>query len=208
MKDAAKRTARSAMLPIGRALGAIGLTANAVTLIGVFLAIPAAWGFSQGRFHLAFWFLLASGLCDMLDGAVARAQGGGGTKFGAAFDSTLDRYGEGVVFGGILLGLVARDAPGWLVWAAMFAGVAAFLVSYVRARAEGLGVGCEVGILERPERVGLLLLLALTGDAGAVWILPILAVLAHLTFLQRLVHVWKATRDAPSLEGEGNAARG
>lgn len=207
MKDAVKRMARSAMLPVGNALGAIGLTANAVTLIGVLLALPAAWGFSQGRFQLAFWFLLGSGLCDMLDGAVARARGGGGTKFGAAFDSTLDRYGEGVVFGGILLGLVARGAAPWLVWTAMLAAVAAFLTSYVRARAEGLGIACEVGVLERPERVVLLLVLALTGDAGAAWILPIIGVLAHVTFLQRLFHIWKSTKDSPGL-GEGKPARG
>lgn len=194
MKDAVKTAARSAMLPVGRALGAVGITANGVTVIGVLLALPAAWGFAVGRFQLAFWFLLGSSLCDMLDGAVARARGGSGTRFGAALDSTLDRYGEGVVFGGVLLGLVTRDAPVWLIWTAMLAGVASFLVSYVRARAEGLGLSCEVGILERPERMILLLVLALLGDRAAIWILPILAVLAHVTFGQRLVHVWRSAR--------------
>ncbi|MEZ4651281.1 MAG: CDP-alcohol phosphatidyltransferase family protein [Candidatus Eisenbacteria bacterium] len=208
MKDAVKKAARGAMLPIGRALRAVGLTANGVTLLGVLFSLPAAWGFAEGRNSVAFGFLLASGLCDMLDGAVARAGGGGGTKFGAAFDSTLDRYGEGVVFGGIVFGLVSRGAADWLVWVALLAGVASFLTSYVRARAEGLGIACEVGVLERPERVVLLLVLALWGDGGAIWILSALALLAHITFIQRLAHVWKATQGKPLVEAPGSGEAG
>src|SRR5690606_26566557 len=136
----------------------------------------------------------------LLDGAVARATNPHGTPFGAAFDSTLDRYGEGLVLGGILIGLADRGAPGWLLWLALLAGIGSFLVSYVRARSEGLGIACEVGLAERPERLVLLLLLALTGRPGEPWILGALALLTHVTFVQRLRHIHRATRALPVVE--------
>lgn len=188
--DALKRwlkdTVRGIARPVGSALSRLGISANAVTVLGVLLAIPAAYAFYADRYLQAFFYLLASGLCDLLDGAIARARGGSGTKFGAALDSTLDRYGEGLVLGGITLGLAARGAPFWLLFLSILVGVGSFLVSYVRARSEGLGIPCEVGILERPERLVLLLVLALWGEGGAPWILGLLALLSHITFLQRL----------------------
>ena len=194
MKDALKTNVRGIALPIGRGLSKIGLTANGVTFIGLIFAFVSAWGFWQSDRVLAFGGLLLSGLADLLDGAVARAQGGAGTKFGAAFDSTLDRYGEGIVFGGIVLGLIERFADTWLIALAVVAATGSFLVSYVRARAEGLGVSCEVGFLERPERIVLLLILAAWGAGGSLYILAILAVLSHVTFIHRLVHVWRNTQ--------------
>lgn len=197
MKDAIKQAGRGAVRPIGRALARAGVSANAVTALGALFAVPAAYGFYVGDPVLAFTGLLLSGLCDLIDGAVARADGGAGTPFGAAFDSTLDRYGEGLVLGAILLGLAERDAAPWILALALLAGVGSFLVSYVRARAEGLGYSGEVGILERSERIVLLLILALWGDAGAPWILGVIAVLSHITFVQRLVHVRAQSRAQP-----------
>jgi len=189
MKERIKTGVRALAAPIGDGLARIGVSADGLTIVGVLAAIPAAYGFYLGIGWLAFLFLLISALADLLDGAVARAGGKGGTRFGAALDSTLDRYGEGLVFGGILLGLVERGAAPWLLGLAVLAGLGSYMVSYVRARAEGLGIACEVGILERPERIVLLLALALLGDAGAPWILGLLALLSHQTFLHRLIHV-------------------
>jgi len=197
MKQALKTGVRGMALPIGRGLSRIGLTANGITFLGLVFAVVSAWGFWQSDRGLAFGGLVLSGLADLLDGAVARANGGQGTKFGAAFDSSLDRYGEGLVFGGILLGLVERLADPWLLVLAVLAGMGSFMVSYVRARAEGLGVSCEVGMLERPERVILLLVLAAWGAAGSLWILGLLAVLSHVTFIHRLLHIQRQTRNAP-----------
>lgn len=194
MKQGIKRAVRGAVDPLGRGLARIGLTANAVTALGVAFAAVAAYGFVVENRALAFGFLLASGLFDLLDGAVARAKDPHGTPFGAAFDSTLDRYGEGLVLGGILLGLAYRDVSAWLLWLTLLAGIGSFLVSYVRARAEGLGIACEVGLAERPERLVLLLLLALLGRPGEPWILGALALFTHITFIQRLLHIHRATR--------------
>lgn len=197
LKRQLKDIVRNAAKPIGRALAAVGIRADWVTVLGVVWAVPAAHAFYQGHYRRAFLFLLLSGLCDLLDGAVARSMGSG-TKFGAALDSTLDRYGEGLVLGGITLGLAARGAPYWLLAVAVLVGVGSFLVSYVRARAEGLDIPCEVGILERPERLILLLILGLWGEAGAPWILGTLAVLTHVTFLQRLAVVKRGSQALPA----------
>lgn len=194
MKNGIKRAVRGAVDPIGRGLARIGLSANLVTGLGLVFAAVAAYGFVREDRALAFGFLLASGLFDLLDGAVARARDPHGTpSFGAAFDSTLDRYGEGLVLGGVLIGLASRGAPSWLLWLALLAGIGSFLVSYVRARSEGLGIACEVGLVERPERLALILLLALLGRPGEPWILGALALLTHITFIQRLHHVHLAS---------------
>ncbi len=193
MKARLKVWGRAVAAPVGRALAAVGIGANAVTVVGAVAAFPAAYGFYAGNHALAFGALLGSALCDLLDGAVARSRGGSGTRFGAALDSSLDRYGEGIVFGGLLVGLAARSAAPWLLGLAVLAGVGSFLVSYVRARSEGLQIPCEVGVLERPERLVLLLVLALWGDAGAVWILGTIAILSHVTFAQRLAVVYRTS---------------
>lgn len=186
MKGRIKNLVRGLAAPAGRGLARLGVSADAVTFAGVVVAMGAAWAFYAGHRWLAFGALLASGLCDLLDGAVARSRGGRGTPFGAALDSTLDRYGEGLILGAILARLAHQDEALWMQAVALLAGVGSFLVSYVRARSEGLGISCEVGLLERPERLFLLLALALWGDGGRAWILTALALLTHVTFIQRL----------------------
>ena len=207
MKQGIKRAVRATVDPLGRRLAQLGLSANLVTLLGLLFAAVAAYGFFREDGPLAFVFLLASGLADLLDGAVARARNLRGTPFGAALDSTLDRYGEGLVLGGILIGLATRGAAPWLVALSLLAGIGSFLVSYVRARAEGLGYACEVGMLERPERLVLLLALALWGRAGEPWILGALALLTHVTFIQRLLHVRGSAARATAQPTEKNRER-
>jgi CDP-diacylglycerol---glycerol-3-phosphate 3-phosphatidyltransferase len=206
VKARLKRVVRGLAAPVGEGLARLGISADAVTWAGVVAAGAAAWGFARGNFWLALGGLLLSGLCDLLDGAVARAGGRGGTSFGAALDSTLDRYGEGLILGALIVRAATQTQQPELraVFAAVavLAAIGSFLVSYVRARSEGLGIACEVGILERPERLALLVALAVWGDRGLPWILGALALLTHVTFAQRLVHVYRESkrreRTAPS----------
>lgn len=198
MKAKLKRLVRGLAAPLGNGLARLGISADAVTWAGVVAAGIAAWGFVRGSFLLALGALIVSGLCDLLDGAVARAGGRKGTLFGAALDSTLDRYGEGLVLGALTVRAVTQtehpEHRALFATLAVLAGIGSFLVSYVRARSEGLGIACEVGFLERPERLALLVALAVWGDGGLPWILGALAVLTHITFGQRLLHVRRASR--------------
>jgi CDP-diacylglycerol---glycerol-3-phosphate 3-phosphatidyltransferase len=185
-----KNFARGFALPVGRALSSIGITANAVTFAGLLFAGGAGVLLGFDRRLAAFACLAGSGLCDLLDGAVARARGGGGSTFGAAFDSTADRYGEALILAGVLLFRIRQGGiDDWFVWLWVLTLVGSFLTSYVRARAEGLGLRCEVGLLERPERLGLMALFPALGPRFAPWILGALALGSHITFVQRLIHI-------------------
>jgi phosphatidylglycerophosphate synthase len=175
-------------------LARLGVSPDAVTLAGLLVAGACGLALARGQWMLGFVLLIASGLCDLLDGAVARASARTESKMGAALDSTVDRYAESLVLGGILIDAVRRGANDWLLWIWVLALTGSFLTSYVRARAEGLGISCEVGIMERPERLALLALLCLLGPTAAPWILAILALGSHVTFLQRLLHVQKLAR--------------
>jgi phosphatidylglycerophosphate synthase len=154
---------------------------------------------ARGAWPLALALLVASALCDLLDGAIARASGRPGSKMGAALDSTVDRYAESLVLGGFLVDQVRRGAGDLFLWVWVLALTGSFLTSYVRARAEGLGLSCEVGIMERPERMLLLALLCVLGPGAAIWILAILAAGAHVTFLQRLRHIHRLVRSRPEV---------
>lgn len=188
--------------PVAGRLNALGLSPNLITTAGVLLLLASGWVFAVGSVRLGGLLLLLSGLCDALDGKMARASGRA-TAFGAFYDSTLDRVGESALFLGIALFFVSGGVPEELAPAGAAAAIAALatglLVSYTRARAEGLGLECKVGVVQRAERVvGLgapslifgpgpqgLLLLALVGS---------LAVLSAVTVVQRVVHVYRLTR--------------
>lgn len=191
-----KSLTRNLVLPVGRALSALGISANSVTLMGLVFAAGAGLLLAGDHPVGAFACMLGSGLCDLLDGAVARARGSGGSVFGAAFDSTADRYGEALILGGAFVRqLQAGEVTIWFAWLWVGALVASFLTSYVRARAEGLGLRCEVGLLERPERLAFMALFSILPIRFTPWIFGILAVGGHITFIQRLAHVWRITRD-------------
>ena len=157
---------------------------NTLTVTGFFVTVVAGIVLSQDL----FWggaLIICGGLFDMLDGAVARANGRT-TLFGAYLDSVLDRYADAFLFFGAAWYL--RDNPtGVVLSLGTLAG--AFLISYARARAEGLGTECGGGLMERPERVVLLAIGALTG-----WLVPVLWLmlpLTHFTVFQRIYHVRK-----------------
>lgn len=191
IKDRVQQTARRPLEPLAGLLLKMGLTPNALTLTGVVLSLGAGLAIIRGRLLSAGLILLAGGLCDILDGAMAR-RGGRSTVRGAFLDSTLDRISEIAVFFGLLFhfaGGVALQAWTFL------ALTGSLMTSYARARAEGLGLSAKVGLLERPERV-VLLILALAfhawtplGRSALDWVVILLAVLTWFTTLQRLVHV-------------------
>lgn len=134
--------------------------------------------------------ILVGGLLDMFDGIVARTNGKV-TSFGAFLDSVLDRFSDGFVFLALAWYLGSKgDHTG--VFLSLGTMLGALLISYTRARAEGLGKECKTGLMERPERIILLILGTLTG-----WIVPILWLmffLTHLTVFQRIRHVYKSMK--------------
>lgn len=179
------------VVPLGAAVGRAGVSPNMVTLAGFVVTLLAAAAIAQGYLLAGGLILVAGALFDMLDGAVARATGGGSSA-GAFLDSTLDRLSDAAVFAGLVwyfIAGVAADADLVGAGLALTCLVLSLMVSYVRARAEGLGFTCQVGIAERPERIALVV-------AGLVLglIIPALALLAAasaVTVLQRFVHVWR-----------------
>jgi len=181
-------------------------SASAIVVIGA----GAAFGLDQPRLG-ALWLLL-SGLLDILDGQVAR-RGGMVSRFGAFFDSTLDRIGEAALYVGIAIYFQTAEAqahPVMGVFAALAALTASFLVSYARARAEGLGVECRVGLAQRPERilgVGAPTLFFGSGPHGILLlvIIVVLALLSWVTVAQRVAFVYRATNGSAAGPGAGGA---
>lgn len=187
--------------PIARGAIRAGLTPNVITTLGAAIVIGSAVAYWQGLPRWGGALLLASGGLDILDGQVARL-GSLSTKFGAFYDSTLDRIGESAVFLGIAIwfihGGVSPDRVEWAVGLAIVALSASLLVSYTRARAEGLGLEAKVGIAQRLERflvLGAPTLFFGAGDGGRLlfWIMALLAVTTTITVIQRVVHVARVT---------------
>jgi CDP-diacylglycerol--glycerol-3-phosphate 3-phosphatidyltransferase len=174
----------------------VGLLASArvppllVSLAGLALSLYGASAVAGGALALGGVFLLLAGLCDVLDGDLARRRGLA-SPFGAFIDSTLDRVTEFAYFGGIILYFVNRPAGfrDYDVAVALLALAGSVLTSYARARAEGLGLHCKVGMMERPERIALLVLGLLFGYHVLVVVLTVMAAITMLTFVQRVVHV-------------------
>ena len=180
--------------PIGRVLAATGVTANTLTTFGLLLTTGAAYLVAVNRPVLAGWVLVAGGLMDTFDGAVARATEKA-TPFGGFYDSVSDRLSDGIILGGMAWWL--RDEP-HLFALTLASLVAAEVISYVRARAEAIDLECSIGFFERAERT-ILLMAALVFQR---WLLEpllwILAVGSIVTIVQRIHHVWcQIDRDIP-----------
>ncbi len=167
-------------------LVATGLTPNHVTLMGLAIAGGAAALAATDHLIIAGLLVLVGGLFDLMDGALARATQRSSSR-GAFLDSIMDRVSEGAILFGLLVHFARQDATQEILL--IFLVVAgSFLVSYVKARAEGLGLSCSVGFFTRPERV---ILLAIGLLAGYLLVpLYLLAVLSFMTAGQRFVHVW------------------
>ena len=199
-----RQRVRGGAEPIAAAFGRLGLTPNALTVIGFGGSCLAAALAAGGQWLPAGIASLVFAAFDLLDGALARATGRV-SRFGAFLDSSLDRAGEAVVYAGLVVGLVASPvgnaAP--LAGLTVLAMGAALLVSYTRARAESLGFGGDVGVAPRPERVvilgaGLIASGLSGGPAGGPWLqagIGLLFILSTITVLQRIRHVRAQARE-------------
>ena len=186
---------REAVQPLALFLARAGIQANWLTYTGFVLNLGVAALVIEGWLSLAGVVFLLVNALDFLDGAVARAAGTAG-RYGAFLDSVLDRYSEAVVFVGLLIWFARLgDTPA--LTATALALIGSFMVSYCRARAEGLGLDCEVGLLQRPERIVILGIGMIAPDYLLTPVLIRLAVLTNLTAAQRMRHVGKLfeTRD-------------
>ncbi|HWG97842.1 MAG TPA: CDP-alcohol phosphatidyltransferase family protein [Pilimelia sp.] len=185
--------------PVARALLRAGISPNAVTVAGAAGVVAGAVGFGA-RGHLVPGALVVTlfAFTDLLDGAMARARGGS-SRFGALLDSTMDRIADGAIFGAVAYWLaVTGDRPS--AAAALLCLVLGQVVSYVKARAEGAGLRCDVGVAERTERLVLVGVGGLATGLGLSWALPaalwLLAALSVVTVGQRLAHVRAQDRAA------------
>lgn len=205
--------AQRVVIPLGAAIGRAGVTPNMVTVLGFLITVAAAVLVAQGLLLIGGLVLILGAVLDMLDGAVARATGKG-SKAGAFLDSTLDRLSDAGIFVGLLWfyshpeSMVRATADGGseaLLLATpevhhLGAGLAlaclilSLMVSYVRARAEGLGFTCDVGIAERPERIAVVATGLILNQL--VVALIVLAAASAFTVIQRFVHVWQQARTA------------
>jgi len=167
-----------------------GVTPNTLTVLGfVGMAVAGALC-AAGSFFFAGVVVAASCIFDALDGALARASGTA-SVFGAFLDSFLDRYAEAAVYAGLLVHYAWAGAPSGAV-AAFLAAIGSLMVSYARARAEGLGIECRAGFFARPERLAVLIAGLVTGLVLPA--LVILSVATNATAVRRLLHVLQSAR--------------
>ncbi len=182
--------------PTARTLLRLGVSPDAVTVAGTAGVLIGAIGFgARGHLFVAVIIVTLSALTDLLDGTMARMRGGGATKFGALLDSTMDRVADGAVFAAVTFWLGTRGNPYLGAVAGLLCLVLGQVVSYVKARAEGLGLSADVGVAERAERLILVGVGGLLGAAGLDWGLPaalwLLALLSLITVGQRIRHVYR-----------------
>ncbi len=197
--------------PLIKLMIRLGLTPNIVTTLGFIGNLVAMWFFleaalafedgSQDPYSLIGWggfIILAAGLFDMMDGRLART-GNMSSTFGALWDSTLDRYSELVTLFAICL-IFIKAGWFWMGVTTFAALVGSIMVSYVRARAEGLDIECKVGLMQRPERVVITAIVAIiAGYTDELWWLAggmiMIAVLANFTAFWRVAHCYNVLNE-------------
>jgi CDP-diacylglycerol--glycerol-3-phosphate 3-phosphatidyltransferase len=197
----AKEAARALLVPAVRLAMALHLTPNAITVFGFGVVIAAALLIGTGNLLAGAAVLTAGSLLDAVDGALARATGVS-SAFGSFLDSTLDRAAEAVLYGGIAAYyLQVAPEPATPVLLALLALAGSFMVSYTRARAEGIGLTASVGLAPRLERLVLIVLgIGLAGlgfEIGLIGALTIIAVLSVATTVQRIWHVHRLSTALP-----------
>ena len=181
--------------PVARILSKTSVTPNTLTVIGFLVSVAAGVLIAKGYFLAGGLVVLFAGAFDLLDGPLARATGKT-TKFGGFLDSTLDRLSEAAVLAGILAYYAFHEGT-WESLLAFGTFVGSVMVSYLRARAEGLGIKCEVGIFTRVERVIVMSIGLVFGqwfDLAIPIMLGIITALAFVTVMQRLIHVQRTEK--------------
>ena len=181
--------------PLARFLLRVGVTPNAVTVAGTVGVLIGSWFGAMGHLVWGTVIVTAFALTDALDGTMARMRGGTG-KFGALLDSSMDRIADAAVFGAVVYYLAGEGNPYGGMVAALISLAFGQVVSYVKARAQSLGLDADVGIAERLERLLIVGVGGLLGAAGLEWGLPaalwVLSVLSIITVFQRLIHAAKS----------------
>ena len=166
------------------------LSPNILTTMGLLISGYGAWSITRGKHLLAGGVIFLTGLFDLFDGALARTNNSS-NSFGAFYDSTADRLSEALIYLGII-GYYLRQGDSRAIILGYLTLVGSYMVSYTRARAEGLGYRCEVGWMTRPERI-IILALGLFIHQLKI-ILWVLVVLTNITALQRIYYMWKISR--------------
>jgi phosphatidylglycerophosphate synthase len=209
-KSIIKERFRALMSPVVDMLDSMGVTPMGVSLAGVAISVLGALFTGVGRLVAGGIILVVASMCDTLDGSLARKTGKT-SKFGAFFDSTGDRISEFAYFAALVLYYSGRGS-GVMIFFTLAALAGSFLTSYARARAEGLGLDCAVGILERPERVVLLVAGLLFGGRILDAVIILLAILSIYTFIQRVLHVrnitggGRPTEDISNITADGESS--
>lgn len=206
LSSRAREFGRTVLAPVVRLAVRLHLTPNTVTVVGFAIVVVAAGLVGTGNFLAGAAVLIAGSLLDAVDGALARATGGT-TAFGNFLDSTLDRAAEAVLYGGVAAYYLATAAdPTGPVLLALVAMAGSFMVSYTRAKAEGIGVSAEVGLAPRLERLILIvagIFLAGIGlEIGLIGAIGIIAVLSVATTVQRIWHVHRLSVAGPRLTAD------
>ncbi|MCX6012599.1 MAG: CDP-alcohol phosphatidyltransferase family protein [Chloroflexi bacterium] len=181
-------------IPVVKLIAKTRITPNILTVTGFGFNVVVAMLLAllpQSYFYIAGLVLIFASVYDMLDGALARMTGKS-SKFGAILDSTLDRYSEAVILLGLLIFYTDpfKFLPVVLIFISL---IGSTMVSYVRARAEGLGLKNEVGLFTRPERI-ILLVIGLIISQTLIYVLWIMAIGTNITALWRLIHVWRTEK--------------
>jgi CDP-diacylglycerol--glycerol-3-phosphate 3-phosphatidyltransferase len=190
--------------PIGTALGRTGLSPDHLTALGLFMAVPAALAIGTGRLGLGLILLIVSAVPDLLDGALAKANGTA-SKRGAFFDSVADRVTDALILGGIAWYLQSthHGHAAMLPFAVLAVSI---LISYERAKAESLGFTAKGGLMERAERI-ILLCIGLVASVILVPILWAMLILTAATAVQRFAKVWRQATMAIVVESDRRDSR-
>jgi CDP-diacylglycerol---glycerol-3-phosphate 3-phosphatidyltransferase len=187
LSDAIGRGGKFILNKIVILLSHFRINPNILTFTGVLISLWAAFEFGYGSLFKGGLVIILAGLFDMLDGEVARLSRSE-TRFGAFYDSVIDRYSDVIILQGLLVYYARHQMLGYVVLVGVVI-MGAVLTSYTRARAESLIASCKVGFMERPERIVLLIIGSLANRMEAV--LWILAILGNWTVINRIYYTWK-----------------
>ena len=194
----------SIILPLTDFFRSLNINPNALTTLGTIFTIVGAIFFALSYLRLGGIFIVLGAVCDTMDGRIAR-DSDKKSNFGAFYDSVMDRYSEIIMFFGISVHFVRHDSY-WTSVAIFAALGGSVMVSYVRARAEGLGFECKVGLMQRPERIAYISVGAIIGELPlikelflmlAIWVI---AILSNFTAIQRIIYVYQGAKEMANNE--------